>query len=94
MYSQLLTPAAPFQVNLSSRPVDVDYTPAPGMGYLFLISGILFISASVLAFVGEGGWVKYLISGGILFIALMMIRLGGRAERCTETGVSCCRITA
>jgi len=31
-----------------------------------------------LAFVGEGGWVKYLISGGILFIALMMIRLGGR----------------
>jgi len=78
MYSQLLTPAAPFQVDLSTRPVEVDYTPARGAGYVFLLCGVLFAACSLIAMTGAGGWIKYLIGGGILFIGGMIFRLGLR----------------
>lgn len=78
MYSQLLTPAAPFQVDLSSRPVEVDYTPARGLGVLFLIFGAAFGGFSVMALTEHGGFIKYLIAGGILLIGVMIFRLGLR----------------
>ena len=78
MYAQLLTPAAPFQVDLSSRPVEVDYTPARGLGVLFLIIGVVFAGFSLMAFSEHGGFIKYLIGGAILFIGLMIFRLGLR----------------
>jgi len=93
MYSQLLTPAAPFQVDLSSRPVDVDYTPAKRMGYLIVLFGALFIVMSVISLIGPGGGVKFLIAGAIFLIGVMILRLGcrtlfaGRVVRFEHTDV-------
>lgn len=78
MYSHLLTPSAPFQVELSARPVEVDYTPARGLGYFFVFFGAVFSAFSLLALTEQGGWIKYLIAGGILFIGGMVFRLGLR----------------
>ena len=78
MYAQLLTPAAPFQVDLSSRPVEVDYTPARGLGIVFLIIGAGFGGFSLMALTEHGGVIKYLIAGGILLIGGMICRLGLR----------------
>jgi len=78
MYSQLLTPAAPFQVDLSSRPTEVDYTPARGLGYLFLLLGVGLWGFTWMALSEQGGWIKYLIAGGIFFVGLIVFRLGLR----------------
>lgn len=93
MYSQLLTPAAPFQVDLSQRPIEIDYTPARGLGYFFLIFGAVFSAFSIMALAERGGFIKYLIAGGILLIGLMIVGLGwrvlfaGRIVRFEDDGV-------
>lgn len=78
MYAQLLTPAAPFQVDLSSRPIEVDYTPARKAGVFFLICGAGLAGVAVMALAQQGGVIKYLIAGGILLIGGMVCRLGLR----------------
>jgi len=92
--SRPLTPGAPFQVDLSSRPIDVDYTPARGLGVFFLIFGAVFSAFSLMALTEQGGIIKYLIGGGILLIGLMIVRLGlrvlfaGRVVRFEDDGVA------
>ena len=78
LYAHLITPAAPFQVDLSSRPVEVDYTPAKAPGVFFFLIGFCFCGVSLMAFAEVGGWIKFVIGGAILLIGLMILQLGLR----------------
>ena len=78
MYAQLLTPAAPFQVDLSSRPVEVDYTPSRKAGVFLLICAAGMALVALTALTQQGGVIKYLIAGGILLIGAMICQLGLR----------------
>jgi len=78
MYSQMLTPAAPFQVDLSKRPIEVDYTPARGLGVGFALLGAVIAWFSSVALTEQAGLIQYLIGGAILLFGLMVIRLGLR----------------
>ena len=79
MFAHLMTPSAPFDVDLTDRPLVVDYTPARLLGIFFMVFGLCWCGFSLLALTGPAEWPNYLFGGlllsaGLAFFVLMGLR--------------------